>query len=65
MTRFDHAGHQFIGRFVAFDLLTLLGDPESAETDASHPSIAPDPMLETGAYDRFRRAEIVSNGALH
>jgi isopenicillin-N N-acyltransferase-like protein len=52
-----------LGRFIAFDLETLLGAQEAPEDVAPRPTIAADPMLENGTYDRLRASKMVTPGA--
>jgi hypothetical protein len=48
-----------LGRFVAFDLETLLNAEEAPDDGTPRPTIAADPMLESGAYDRLRASQTV------
>jgi isopenicillin-N N-acyltransferase-like protein len=60
-----------LGRFLAFDLERLLGPSEDAgnagapEDGTSRPTIAADPMLESGEYSRLRAGAIVTSGMSH
>jgi len=46
-----------LGRFVAFDLGPLLDPNLSPDDDPPHATIAEDPLLTSGRYASFRRAE--------
>jgi isopenicillin-N N-acyltransferase-like protein len=54
-----------LGRFVAFDLEPLLGPQEAPDDSAPRPTIAADPMLENGNYDRLRASLRVVPGTRH
>jgi isopenicillin-N N-acyltransferase like protein len=51
-----------LGRFVAFDLETLLGAQEAPDNGAPRPTIPADPMLENGAYARLRASHVATQG---
>ncbi len=46
-----------LGRFIAFDLERLLDPKSDPDTDEPHAIIAADPMMASGEYARFHRAE--------